>query len=502
MVQANPRQEQVFSSADIDFLRNADLCKATLNDKYRMLVPLCLESADFVIYLAEDLQSREPRSLVVKILPTEHGQYNDIIREKLRQHVAFFQDRQRKRDDTQDQTFQSNYVYNGEGARLKLPEDQNTIYRVHYLAIKYQWQANLQDYIDLILKDQNGEEVQAHFSEVAAKRLCWELAKGLEVMHHNFASHCDLNPSSLPVKDNNQMFLCDTGHLQMNPLGLLIASARGSAGYRSPEITKAQLVDLQKADIFAFAVTCFVIRHGSVPFALNEDCLPLDATESPREYKIFLVNKAKATPNSFFEFFVSMIAPNQDERPSIKDILSQENWLSGADSQEHKERAKAELAQLAQVMLRQKPQIKPKLLPPESEETIEMTPRDIDFKELQLNNMDCMRIRKHGFWSMQDLQCLASNILGGIKLNQHRAVVCKRACTIVCTAQADYNEESRCVYQVEFCKHPNRSNVGKIFVHMSKIQGDALLFNSIVQMFIMQFGQASSYDPDARVREE
>ena len=150
--------------------------------------------------------------------------------------------------------------------------------------------------------------------------------------------------------------------------------------------------------------------------------------------------------------------------------------------------AQCELAKRAVAMGNQKPDISEDAQPPEMQQQVYMSGK-IDFKTLQLNTLDGTRIRKHGFWTMQDLQDLACSILQFIETNGHQTVVSKRVCTIVCSAQGF-------VYQVEFGKHSDPQYQDFIFVHTNKIQGDVGLFKKFVKKLIEQFGEVSELDPN------
>ena len=99
------------------------------------MAPLCIDSGEGVIYLAEDLNSEEPRMLVIKILGLDKS---DLVLTNLRRQVQFFEDLQAYYGNADEQAFVSNFLGHAENARLDLPEDDQTNYCVHYLALKFQ----------------------------------------------------------------------------------------------------------------------------------------------------------------------------------------------------------------------------------------------------------------------------------------------------------------------------------------------------------------------------
>lgn len=128
------------SLATISFLQGANICDAILDERYRLMAPLCTDSGEGVIYLAEDLNSEVPSMLVIKILGQEKNtpQVDNFVLTKLRLQVQFFAGLQQSNDNAHEQAFVSNFLGHAEFARLDLPEDDQTTYRVHYLALKFQ----------------------------------------------------------------------------------------------------------------------------------------------------------------------------------------------------------------------------------------------------------------------------------------------------------------------------------------------------------------------------
>ena len=82
-----------------------------------------------------------------------------------------------------------------------------------------------------------------------------------------------------------------------------ILTGAGTRGFRSPQISRNERVNPMKADIFAFAVTCFMIRFKSAPFGVGEDGIANDATDSYGLYEAYQKHQAKE--NTFEHFFIS-----------------------------------------------------------------------------------------------------------------------------------------------------------------------------------------------------
>ncbi|KAG0604961.1 hypothetical protein M758_9G022200 [Ceratodon purpureus] len=110
--------------------------------------------------------------------------------------------------------------------------------------------------------------------------LMYNIAFVMAYLHGNGVAHCDIKPSNLLVNPCKvpgfdgyvQVKIADFGvskaGLDEDSLRDSSKRSRGTTIYRAPELNgKPKNVDLKKADMFSYALTCWHILHGKAPFA-------------------------------------------------------------------------------------------------------------------------------------------------------------------------------------------------------------------------------------------
>ena len=97
-----------------------------------------------------------------------------------------------------------------------------------------------------------------------------ELGSAIEYFHQRNWIHRDICPRNIVVDQNNSIKLIDFGLVVPNtPEYQAPGNRTGTAMYMAPELIKRQRTD-QRIDIFAFAVTCFEMYAGELPWPGGE----------------------------------------------------------------------------------------------------------------------------------------------------------------------------------------------------------------------------------------
>uniref|UniRef100_A0ACD5VZF9 Uncharacterized protein n=3 Tax=Avena sativa TaxID=4498 RepID=A0ACD5VZF9_AVESA len=121
------------------------------------------------------------------------------------------------------------------------------------------------------------------FPLVVAVDIMLQIARGMEYLHTKGIYHGELNPSNVLVKPRQP----DGGYVQVKVTGFGVrtgatkASANGSGNgedntciWYAPEVLKTEGADVEtrcteKADVYSFAMICFELLTGKVPFEDN-----------------------------------------------------------------------------------------------------------------------------------------------------------------------------------------------------------------------------------------
>jgi len=102
-------------------------------------------------------------------------------------------------------------------------------------------------------------------SEILCRTLFRQLVDAIEHMHSNGVAHLDLKLENLLFDKDFNLKVTDFDLSQ--PLDSTTLIARGTAGYRAPEIKKGLCCDLKAADVYSLGVVLFILFNGSPPYA-------------------------------------------------------------------------------------------------------------------------------------------------------------------------------------------------------------------------------------------
>ena len=111
------------------------------------------------------------------------------------------------------------------------------------------------------------EVVSEHgkMSEILTRTFFHSLIDAVSHMHSNNIAHLDLKLENLLIDSDFNLKV--TGSDLSQPLNSTSLIARGTAGYRAPEIKKGICWNLESADIYSLGVILFIMLSGNPPYA-------------------------------------------------------------------------------------------------------------------------------------------------------------------------------------------------------------------------------------------
>ena len=174
-------------------------------------------------------------------------------------------------------------------------------------------------------------------SEILTRTLFHSLIDAVSHMHLNNFAHLDLKLENLLFDSKFNLKLTDFDLSQ--PLDSSRLIARGTAGYRAPEVKKGICYNLKAADIYSLGIVLFIMLSGSPPYAEVDKGLgaSFDAfyrmmrKNNKRFWELHATykNEANLYSEDFKELVNSMLSEEPHQRPTIEEIKNSK-WFQGA----------------------------------------------------------------------------------------------------------------------------------------------------------------------------
>ena len=173
-------------------------------------------------------------------------------------------------------------------------------------------------------------------SEILCRTLFHQLVDAIEHMHSNGVAHLDLKLENLLFDKDFNLKVTDFDLSQSLDSTTLIA--RGTAGYRAPEIKKGLCYNLKAADVYSLAIVLFILFNGSPPYAEIQRAMGL---EFDGLYKLLMRNNTKfwalhsqykGNPQYYSQDFKDLINAMLLEEPSQRltlEEIKQTKWFQG-----------------------------------------------------------------------------------------------------------------------------------------------------------------------------
>ena len=197
----------------------------------------------------------------------------------------------------------------------KKPEERN------YLLLEYYPKKDLLKYI----KFSGGLEEK--FSKVLFKKVL----ETVQNLHINGIFHLDLKLNNILLDDEFNPKIGDFGlsKTKEESYDNKFIGNFGTKAYKPPQMHLNTSFDGAKADIFSLGVTLFKLVTNSFPFKIAykaEEFYKLIMEEEYNDFWAKISTKNIEVSNEFKNLFVKMVAFDEDKRPDIEAILSDE-WF-------------------------------------------------------------------------------------------------------------------------------------------------------------------------------
>lgn len=192
--------------------------------------------------------------------------------------------------------------------------------------VMYKYWGDLRKLIDLKMEQRNN--IGPPFQEPQAISIMWQIANGMEQLHKKKVLHRDLKASNVLVaSDVRKRNPIDP--TQASDFACAIADYECSVGvvgtgfWRAPEILAAvrdknynnPSTFTEKADVYSFAMTCYEILTG---------CMPFEALKS-NEYDVVLSGQRPQLPHPMNSRVTELLCrcwhSNPSERPRFEEIV-------------------------------------------------------------------------------------------------------------------------------------------------------------------------------------
>jgi len=198
--------------------------------------------------------------------------------------------------------------------------------QVSYIALEY---ASHGDLLEIISK--NG-----HLPELLARTMFHQLIEAISYLHRRNVAHMDLKVDNLLIDENFKLKLIDFDLSQS--LDSAFLEARGTPGYRAPEVKNGICGNLTAADVYAAGVVLFIMVCGHPPYLehSNGDDAEYDAfyrlmrKNLSRFWEVHSKHKNNANffSSEFKEMIDMMLIEEHRERATIEDIKACK-WYNG-----------------------------------------------------------------------------------------------------------------------------------------------------------------------------
>jgi len=164
--------------------------------------------------------------------------------------------------------------------------------------------------------------------EKKAKRLFWQMCKGVQFLHQKGIVHHDLKLENTGLRKNGSVVLMDFGFCTEFTPDQLLSKFCGTVSYCAPELLLGKPYPPTPVDVWALGVSLFVMLAKRFPFDNeNPDLLYKQATS--RDYIQSLVHSA-AISDDARDLLMKIFVANPYKRISVSEML-RHKFFKGAE---------------------------------------------------------------------------------------------------------------------------------------------------------------------------
>ena len=179
-------------------------------------------------------------------------------------------------------------------------------------------------------------ENKGGMSERLARSVFHQLINGVSYLHSKNVAHMDLKMENLVMTGDYTVKITDFDLSQ--PLNSTELRAKGTIGYRAPEIKEGLCQDLKAADVFSAGVILFILLAGHCPYSeinsgvgLQYDKLyKLLRKNTPRFWDMHCnyIDNEDLFSGAFKQMVEKLLAEDPMQRPTINELKEME-WFKG-----------------------------------------------------------------------------------------------------------------------------------------------------------------------------
>lgn len=207
-----------------------------------------------------------------------------------------------------------------DGGEGKMEKSDGRSKFVYYIVLEYIQHGELFDFVYF---------PQCGFGEDFARLIFLSILDGLDAIHKAGVVHRDLKTENIMVSSDYEIKIADFGFASIKEgkdgMGLL-HSWLGTPNYAAPELHSKTPYFGVCNDIFALAVTLFVLVTGSMPFKLAVIHDSHYSFIARNDYAGYWNKRGIRLSNSFIDLFNNLVAYDYTQRPSI-DEIRQHPWV-------------------------------------------------------------------------------------------------------------------------------------------------------------------------------
>jgi len=147
------------------------------------------------------------------------------------------------------------------------------------------------------------------------------ILSGIDYIHSQGISHCDIKPLNILVDAFGRPVLCDFGLAQIANKTELMDTFPGTFAFKSPQVLERKKYDALKADIWSLGVTLFVMATGKLPWdQKNSTDMKLDICQ-------VRIQPSRNLDPDISRLIGQMLSYNPNSRPSTTIILQNPLFL-------------------------------------------------------------------------------------------------------------------------------------------------------------------------------